>query len=91
MNIAHLLSATRKVYALIPRPSSETRLWSIQLDGLSSNDIKTAARNLRESRKKSAIALKDTPELKVSELHRNLAMMLGASSFDHLRQIGTRI
>jgi len=87
MNIAHLLSATRKVYALIPRPSSETRLWSIQLDGLSSNDIKTAARNLRESRKKSAIALKDIPELKVSELHRNLAMMLGASSFDHLRQI----
>ena len=91
MNIENLLLATRKVYALIPRPNDETKFWSMRLDGLHSSHVITSAKTLRNSRKKPKRSISGDPSLKVNNLHNGLASLLGARSIDHWREVELKL
>lgn len=86
MNTENLLSAVRPLHFLITRPgqsaSTESKRWSLQLEGLHKSHIKASAKALRNSRKRTGAAISDDASLKVSGLHHGIANALGAKSFD---------
>ncbi|MBY4869021.1 hypothetical protein K6W76_21320 [Burkholderia anthina] len=86
MSPEHLLRAVRPIYILTSRAeqsaSSERKFWSIKLDGLHRDHLKTSTTAFRDERKRPEACGSNDISLKLSSLRHGLAKALGATNFD---------
>ncbi len=90
MNISDLLRATRDVYVLTEKPNLEQgrsdRFWSMRLEGLHQDHIRSAANELRD-RWPRPIPKHLASSTKSTALQHALARSLGARSYDRWLEV----
>lgn len=82
-----LLRAMRDVYVLAKKPNSASidsiKYWSLKIDGLNSEELRSAVNRLREKQLPNAKTHKERQALKITALHDSIAKSLGAKSHRH--------
>lgn len=90
MTPQELLGSQRTLYVLAEKPGiSDTTAkpyWSLKLDGLHPEQLKSAVARLRTQKRKGGLPKSEERTLKSTDLQHSLARALGAQSYDDWRE-----